>query len=265
MHRFIYIFLLEYPIVIGLASLVFVVSHFSEPIHKQFMVSDPSIRYPFVLNEHVSPIVCGLLVLVLPTIIMGVIVFRRLERMLPDKQGTFLAVCSVLSLMLSISLSGAVSGTLKIWIGGLRPDFLARCGPKYTTTPSTFADITICTAPYGTTVLREGMRSTPSGHACAAFSGLIVFSFWLYGQFGILRIKLPLHKHVLALLPFFLAIYIAITRIQDHRHHYFDVLFGAILGSSFAVPVYHRFFPPVWSCDSDKPYKADELSTMLPI
>lgn len=264
MHRFIYIFLLEYPIVIGLASLVFVVSHFSEPFHKQFMVSDTRIRYPFVVKEHVPPIVCGLLALVLPTIIMVVIVWKRLERTLPDKQGSFLAVCSVLSLMLSISLSGAVSGILKIWIGGLRPDFLARCGPKYAT-PSTFADITICTAPYGATVLREGMRSTPSGHACAAFSGLVVFSLWLYGQFGLLRKRLPLHKHVLALLPLFLAIYIAITRIQDHRHHFTDVFLGAFFGSSFAVPVYHRFFPPIWSCDSDKPYKADELSVMLPI
>lgn len=116
----------------------------------------------------------------------------------------------------------------------------------------------------GISEFKDGFRSFPSGHTCIAFAGLLYLSLWIAMKFSVgipvlfsdnnLHVRKetsfsrrgindeasslrrqnaapPLYLVVLVLIPFAVAIYIATTRYQDGKHHGFDVIFSAIIGS----------------------------------
>ena len=71
----------------------------------------------------------------------------------------------------------------------------------------------------------------------------------------------PAYLFVLPLVPIAAAIYIAGTRFSDFRHHGFDIIFGALLGSLFSFISFHMYHLPVgrgggWSWGPRDPSKA---------
>lgn len=53
-----------------------------------------------------------------------------------------------------------------------------------------------------------------------------------------------------------------LSRTQDYRHHFADIILGSFLGITFAWWSYHHYFNTLVSEDSDKPI-LDEGSTEL--
>lgn len=47
---------------------------------------------------------------------------------------------------------------------------------------------------------------------------------------------------MIAGLPILVAAYIALSRTQDYRHHFFDIGFGSAIGIVFAVIFYYKYF-----------------------
>ena len=116
-------------------------------------------------------------------------------------------------------------------------------------------------------LLDEGFRSFPSGHSSYAFAGLGFLSLWLMGQLSLFAVPhtyhyaattppsasssvsvqrpLRLWRSFLSLTPLWLAVYIAVSRIQDHRHHVSDVVVGALLGLAGSYLAYRLYFPPL--------------------
>lgn len=160
------------------------------------------------------------------------------------------ANCALVGIALSISLAMIVTDGLKNAIGRPRPDMLARCKPD----PARFNDsyipgthlvtIEVCTDkdPGFHGQLRDGFRSFPSGHSSISFAGNAFLSIYIMGKTRLFNEKAYVWKVVLALIPVFLAGWIACSRVTDYRHHPFDVMAGSAIGIAAAIFSYKQWF-----------------------
>jgi len=129
-------------------------------------------------------------------------------------------------------LSHLVTEFLKNRVGRLRPDFISRC--KWDTA------LQACTG--SASSIHGGRQSFPSGHTTNAFAGMTFLSLYLTAQFSIFASPsasspspLPFSSSKLARLaitisPLFYALWVAISRVEDNRHHIEDVVIGGLIG-----------------------------------
>ena len=138
-----------------------------------------------------------------------------------------------------------ITAILKNATGKPRPDFIARCSPvdgSVDPVPFGLSNDTICTqTDHG--VLKDGYRSFPSGHSSASWGGLFYLSLYLAGKMHMLDNRGEVWKVFVCLVPTSGAALIAISRIEDARHHPFDVIFGSLLGVVCAWVSYRQYFP----------------------
>ncbi|RLV93434.1 putative diacylglycerol pyrophosphate phosphatase 1 [Spathaspora sp. JA1] len=258
----------DWIVTLVLVIYFFAIAEHAKPFERQFSLNDLTISHPFTLDERVSGVECILLALFVPLIMIFLV------SLVKNNQGGFNSThdtlhclqISVLGLLVSMVVNGVITDILKNWIARPRPDFLARCGASASTPINQLVDISVCTAPFGSAVLTDGMRSTPSGHSSISFSGFLYLSLWLLGQFKLLNHKPHhLYKYLLAGLPILLACYVALSRTQDYRHHFEDIILGSLLGIGFASWSYHRYFNSLLSKDCDKPLSDEEEESILPV
>ncbi|KAG7663985.1 uncharacterized protein J8A68_002486 [[Candida] subhashii] len=259
-------YLPDWIITLVLIVYFFVIAEHAKPFERQFSLNDLTISHPFALTERVTGVECILLASMIPIVTIFIVTLIK------SKDGTFTSAhqtlhhlqISTLGLLVSLIVNGVLTDILKNWIARPRPDFLARCGPQPGTTFNQLVDISVCTAPFGQAILTDGMRSTPSGHSSISFSGLLYLTLWLFGQFKLLHTTPQhLHKYLLACLPVLLASYIALSRTQDYRHHFVDIIMGTIMGIGFAFWSYHRYFNSLVSDESEKPLDEESSSESL--
>ncbi|KAJ6453637.1 lipid phosphate phosphatase 1 [Mycena vulgaris] len=149
----------------------------------------------------------------------------------------------ILALLAGRGMARLFTTVLKNRVGRLRPDFLARC--KWDDAKMR------CTGKMADVL--DGRRSFPSGHSSAAFAGMTFLSFWLAGQTAAWCFQAPvpaaslrssrLGRFSLTLLPFWWAMFVAVTRLEDYRHHKEDVITGGIIGFLCAAISYLAFWP----------------------
>jgi len=124
---------------------------------------------------------------------------------------------------------------LKTSVGELRPHFLDTCKPDgYPDRCKEEDYITnyTCTSTYPPALVKDSFKSFPSSHSVTAFYS----SVFLMLYFQVRRCwNATLLCPWLQLMCLSWASFCGVSRITDHRHHWWDVLFGAILGSVFAV------------------------------
>lgn len=159
-----------------------------------------------------------------------------------SKKQVHLIHTSILGLVFSISISTAITVVLKNWIGRPRPDFLARCAPdpkKLLAGQNTYG-VEVCTGDWA--LVMEGLRSTPSGHSSLSFAALHYIVLWLNAQLDVMGNGSPIWKLVLCTSPDWLAVWVAITRTQDYRHHLADVVAGGLLGIAVCHAVWWKLF-----------------------
>ncbi|KAG8901121.1 hypothetical protein FRB99_005553 [Tulasnella sp. 403] len=123
-------------------------------------------------------------------------------------------------------------------LGRLRPDFLARCAWSEALTACTGKD----------SVVLNGRMSFPSGHSSTAFSGLGFLFLFLAGKTGACCLTAAqsragltssrLLKLSITIAPLVLASWIAITRLEDYRHHKEDIIVGSLIGFLSSLAAY---------------------------
>jgi diacylglycerol diphosphate phosphatase/phosphatidate phosphatase len=160
----------------------------------------------------------------------------------------------------AIGLSTFIVEFAKHYVGYLRPNFYAKCGFDYGTMqcdPDTDTDSF------------TGRKSFMSGHSSMSFAGLTLLSLYMQRLFGVgsgtkravviggtgadstgneggtvflryisLSPSVQRRKRVLSvlcLIPMFLAVFIAASRVRDNYHHPADVVGGSIVGASAAI------------------------------
>jgi diacylglycerol diphosphate phosphatase/phosphatidate phosphatase len=67
-------------------------------------------------------------------------------------------------------------------------------------------------------------------------------------------------------MPILGAVLVGVSRITDYKHHTWDVVIAALLGTLFAVFAYRQYYPSLWSPNCGIPFepriaKRNELDT----
>lgn len=123
----------------------------------------------------------------------------------------------------------------KYSIGRLRPHFLSVCKPDSTkyNCASGYITADVCTG--DESLIREARLSFPSGHA--SFSSYSMIFAILYVQARLQWRSVRLLRPLVQLVLFYMAFYTCLSRVSDYKHHWSDVLAGAIIGILTAVLV----------------------------
>jgi PAP2 superfamily len=97
-----------------------------------------------------------------------------------------------------------------------------------------------------------------------SFAGLGFLALFIAGRLNAMDTRGQVWKILISLIPLVSAGMIAITRVMDNRllhlstpnnrHHPFDVIFGGVLGLSFAWMAYRQYFPALSCAESGRPY-----------
>ncbi|ODV60763.1 phosphatase PAP2 family protein [Ascoidea rubescens DSM 1968] len=232
---------------------ILLIGETSKPFERDFLISDASINHPFKINETVNVQTCILLSTIIPILTFALTIFvfnlKNDDKKLTLRNSTsifkfHLFHVSILSLTLSILFNVFLTDILKNWIARPRPDFLSRCGPDSNHSNNIANTIINCTKPFGQSVYLDGFRSCPSGHSSISFSALFFLSLWLNNQLNFFNKNQPIYKLLVILAPTLLAAFIAISRTQDYRHHFEDIILGAFIGSTFAYIMHFKYFGP---------------------
>ena len=241
-------------IFVGVLVVLFAIVERASPFERKFSLEDITIQHPFAHVERVSDELLYILTGILPAICIVLIVFwRRKVGQLTHFDALHLLSVSLLGFSLTYIFTGVVTDVLKVWISRPRPDFLDRCGPKKKTSPTALVGLEVCTMPLGEMYLLDGMKLTPSGHSSLSFAGLLYFSLWIVGQFKLVNLATKLWVWlVVPTIPIILAVYIALSRTQDYRHHFFDVILGLAIGVAISWKIYFRIFLGLNDKNSDK-------------
>ncbi|KAG8217763.1 phosphatidic acid phosphatase type 2/haloperoxidase [Butyriboletus roseoflavus] len=162
---------------------------------------------------------------------------------------------SALGLILGLAITGAVTQFSKITVGRPRPDLLSRCIPISGSQDLAYGLSTdaICTQT-DQSIMLDGWRSFPSGHSSLSFAGLGFLSFYIAGKMHLFDTKGHAHKVWMSATPLAGATLVAISRTMDYRHHWEDVVAGAILGFVVAYFAYRQYFPSLASPTSHHPH-----------
>ncbi|KAJ2714194.1 hypothetical protein H4R19_001857 [Coemansia spiralis] len=243
-HRLIMSYLPDYAVLVVMAALWGVLSVI-HPFHREFSLTDKSIQYSH-MPDSVPFYAAVLLAFVFP---LAIILFWTgvLRRSFHDMNAGVLGLC------MALVLNMMVTNTVKNLAGRLRPDFIARCNldPTQVSEP----DIGLLTSAVcrqtDEKLLLDGMRSFPSGHTSFAFAGLGFIALWLGGHLNIGDCRGRTYKAFVMLTPLLGALLIGISRTKDYRHHWQDVLAGALLGAAMAWFAYLQYYPSPLSATMD--------------
>ncbi|KAG8835999.1 hypothetical protein FRB91_009258 [Serendipita sp. 411] len=147
----------------------------------------------------------------------------------------------LLALTATACLQRLIVTFLKNLVGRLRPDFLDRC--KW--------DGAQCTGKLE--LVLDGHRSFPSGHSSAAWAGMTFLFLYFADKTNCFRRKQlfaarswrgsVLLRVSLTISPLFISTWVAITRLEDYRHHKEDIIVGSIIGFLSAYLMFRVYFP----------------------
>lgn len=225
----------------------------AKPFERKFLIDNPTLQYPFATKETVSDNLLYFLSVIIPGVLITLVsLYQKRKLQISKYDWLNLLSISLLGLLLSFTITAVVTDVLKIWIARPRPDFLARCAAKKNTDPTKLVGFEVCTKPYGDMILYDGLKSTPSGHSSISFAGLLYLSLWLIGQFKLVPSKSLAYAYFVPSLPIFLATYISLSRTQDYRHHFLDIILGGAIGIIFSYSIYFSLFSPLKSNNSNQ-------------
>jgi len=195
--------------------------------HQKWNRNDVAIMQPHIAKEDIPTWLLVVLTYVFPFVALSA--YTLVRRDFVDFH------FSILALSESWVISSFVVDFMKVLIGELRPDFLARCIPDPVEDICTNSDISL---------IRDGRKSFPSLHSSMSTAGLCFLSLYVAGKIYPYTDKQGyLAKIVATFLPSFLALYIGLSRIKDNQHFPIDVLFGFAIGLIVAYAAYRLHYP----------------------
>ncbi|XP_046661180.1 phospholipid phosphatase homolog 1.2 homolog [Homalodisca vitripennis] len=129
----------------------------------------------------------------------------------------------------------------KVLVGEPRPHFLDTCRPFQAlncTSGKFIASYTCTNSEVGSVKMRDASKSFPSAHSALSVY-LFIFCAW-YLQRRMVGVSAVLVAW-LQVVYLVWALVCCVTRVTDHRHHWWDVLAGVALGTVFGVYTVYNF------------------------
>ncbi|XP_055885465.1 phospholipid phosphatase 1-like [Biomphalaria glabrata] len=212
-----------------------------EPFHRGFFCDDESLKHP-IKSDTISIALAAGIGFSIPFVLIICIEFLLRDgksfyilssQTLYPKQKFFSAVYNSIGVFIFGNVVNQFLTEIgKNVVGRLRPHFLTLCQPDYSKFNCSDGYITenVCTTK-NLDMLKEARLSFPSGHS--SFTAFCMLYIILYLEARVSVRDLVLLKPVVQLALFCFTFYTCLSRISDYKHHWSDVLGGAILG--FAV------------------------------
>ncbi|NP_001380219.1 Phosphatidic acid phosphatase type 2/haloperoxidase domain-containing protein [Caenorhabditis elegans] len=243
--------LCDFLVLTLIAIPLYVFHEFIPPVRRGFYCDDESIRYPFRDSKVTRQmlIVVGLLIPIL--LILATELFRTLawEKKCETEFKTYhvrnhsvhrLVVrlyCFIGYFFVGVCFNQLMVDIAKYTIGRQRPHFMDVCRPDIGYQTCSQPDLYItdfkCTTT-DTKKIHEAQLSFYSGHSAFSF-----YAAWFTSLYLQARLFRPLFSRLLLPVIQFLlfggAAYVSLTRVSDYKHHWSDVLVGAIMGSAIGV------------------------------
>ncbi|KAJ2225495.1 hypothetical protein H4R99_005655 [Coemansia sp. RSA 1722] len=227
-----YFVLVAMAVVWGLMSVI-------HPFHRDFSLTDKTIQYPHKPDS--VPFYAAVILSFVAPLVIIVAWTGLFRRSFHDMNAGILGLC------ISLVLNMMITNTVKNLAGRLRPDFISRCNLDAAAALKLEPAVGLLTSavcnPTDESVFLDGMRSFPSGHTSFAFAGMTYLSLWLAGHMHIADQRGHAYKSFVVLVPELAAMLIAVSRTKDYRHHWQDVLAGALLGIFMGWFGYHQYYP----------------------
>eukprot|EP00455_Lapot_gusevi_P048757 TRINITY_DN679_c0_g2_i1.p1 TRINITY_DN679_c0_g2~~TRINITY_DN679_c0_g2_i1.p1 ORF type:complete len:274 (+),score=64.93 TRINITY_DN679_c0_g2_i1:67-888(+) len=213
---------------------IFEIGNVASPVTRGFFRDDETLLHPLVEPETVRSSLLVVLSLIVP--IVSLLLYQLVYLKERDARYLFVYVCN---LIFGWCVTILITDMIKFSVGRLRPDFIARCKPDYSLLPanatSGFITQNICTG--SESVIKEGRLSFLSGHSSTSFFG----NFYTMLELERTRshvassVYLALVRPLVQLGYLTIALFVALSRISDYRHHPEDVASGAALGILLAI------------------------------
>jgi len=198
---------------------------------------------PMAAKDTVPAYALGIFLVALATVL--VIVEIRLNKGSDLRFKVEFAMLIVMTLIEVFMVTITLTSIAKVFVSEPRPDFRMRCLETLDATPTFDEDgNVICTG--ATALVLDGRQSFPSGHAsgsmCVGAFGTLFLIWFVHlrkielpwrttkGTQSTLAYQLTQAFFFLPMVPMFIALGIAATRVRDHRHSPADVTAGAFLG-----------------------------------
>ncbi|KAJ7063056.1 acid phosphatase/Vanadium-dependent haloperoxidase [Mycena amicta] len=203
----------------------------------------PQFAYP--IRKEIVPIyAAALIAFFVPFVSIVICQIRR--RSVNDLSTT------TLGLLKSLITAAVFQVWVKWLIGGLRPHFLAACMPNIPTGAapsgngfsSIMYDRSICQGDKNT--IDDSLESMPSGHSTAAWAGLFYLSLYFNAQLKVMSAHNSAYwKMILMFAPLLGASLISGALTVDEFHNWYDVVAGAVIGTSTAIVAFRSTFAAV--------------------
>ncbi|XP_064624794.1 phospholipid phosphatase 1-like isoform X2 [Lineus longissimus] len=219
-----------------------------QPFRRGFFCDDQSLMHPYKDDTITSTalIFCGLAVIAVIVFFteLGNFLVARSKRVdLPTFQlGKFTINSLLWNLYKYIGIFGFGAGVCmsftdvgKYSIGRLRPHFLDVCKPDLSKVNcSTYVEGDVCLGTGATAYQLKNMRlSFPSGHS--SYAMYCAFYAMLYLHSRVQWKGSVLLKHLVQAVVMIGMFWICLSRISDYKHHWSDVLGGAVIGIATAI------------------------------
>ncbi|CAG5015095.1 unnamed protein product [Parnassius apollo] len=190
-----------------------------------FQCNDPALSHPFTGDTISWKWLLGV------TVLLPLAVMLFVERQCANKNaetGKRMALRWYKEYIYGVLLNLTVIQTLKLVVGSPRPHFFDTCQPKeaLTCVGNEYVSSYTCTKAYW---LSQSDKSFPSGHTSLALhTGLFIVYYLHRRASDVPRSNAVLVAQLVCILT---ALYCSVSRIWDHRHHWWDVLAGAIIAA----------------------------------
>ncbi|CAI8033160.1 Phospholipid phosphatase 5 [Geodia barretti] len=157
-------------------------------------------------------------------------------------------VHALLTISLTVLLTGIITDLIKVSVGRPRPDFYYRCFPD----GQVSSDL-VCLGEAD--VVEKGRKSFPSGHSAWAFSCGGFLSLYLSGKLHLFgpQGRGQAWRLCAFLTPLLTSCVASLTRLQDHKHHWEDVVAGCVIGVVVSLLCYLQYYPSPLSPHCDSP------------
>ncbi|CAM6085549.1 unnamed protein product [Calypogeia fissa] len=215
------------------------------PFHRfvsRFNIDD--YRYP---RETTTVPTWSVLLIAVLAPLVGFFIFFIRRRSVRDFHNAFLGLAT------AIALTALLTDSIKNTVGMPRPDFFLRCFPDRQDNYDPITQGVICHG--SSNDIRDGYKSFPSGHASWSFAGLGYLSMYLTGKLGVFDKRGWTSRVVIVFIPLLCATLVAVSRVDNYQHRWWDCIFGAFLGLIVAYFNYRSHFPSVFSDNAGFPYK----------
>ncbi|CAD7005355.1 unnamed protein product [Ceratitis capitata] len=226
------------------------------PQKRGFFCGDETLEYPYVASQTVGVVSLCIIIFGIPFFVIFIVeLFRQLSQSRSNKQHALHdgadeschcgrrwkhIYAQIGYYLLGFLMTLIATEIAKRCIGRLRPYFFTICKPRLSDGSNCefehnqghyFNDYR-CDADVSQRMMAEMAMSFPSGHSSTVFYAMVYIAFYL--QVALSTRGSKLLKHLLQFAFVMLAWYVALTRINDHWHHWSDVLVGMLLGTLFA-------------------------------